>query len=140
MASRPQECSLGAVYREAQGMIDCARCNLIIAYQAWKDGKTSRVGGRPAFRAQGIRVQVPHCSTTSFPTAVALWISSKHFVQLTGTAIDDDDMAIATAPSPAFYRRLRWNGIWPRIAFAGIVEVYRHELLFVRHHDVGDAD
>src|SRR5215469_1193436 len=97
MAGRPQECSLGAVYREAQGMIDCACRNFIIAYQAWKDGQTGCVSGCPGSRAQGIRVQVPHCSTNGSPTAVALRVSSKHFVQFAGTAIDDDDMAIATA-------------------------------------------
>src|SRR5260370_19315859 len=140
MQRRPKDCWVGAVSRDAQVLIDGDRRNLIVAYQACKDRQASCVGGRPAFRAQGIRVQVPHSSTTSFPTTVALWISSKHFVQLTGTAIDDDDMAVATAQSPAFYRHLRWNGIWPGIAFACIVELYRHELLFVRHHDVGDAD
>src|SRR5260221_1511407 len=116
MTCRPQECSLGAGYREAEGMIDCALRNLIVAYQACKDRQARCVGGRPAFRAQGIRVQVPHSSTTSFPTTVALWISSKHFVQLTGTAIDDDDMAVATAHSPAFHRHLPLKWVWAGVA------------------------
>src|SRR5215831_10428573 len=140
MAGRPQECSLGAAYRKAQSMIDCACRNLIITYQAWEDRQAGCVSGCPGFRTQGIRVQIPNCSTTAFPAAVALRISSKHFVQLTGSAIDDDNMAIATAQSPAFNWCLRRNGIWPGIAFVGVVEVYWHKLLVARHHDVGDTD
>src|SRR5260370_33804461 len=113
MQRRPKDCWVGAVSRDAQVMIDGPRRNLIVAYQACKDRQARCVGGRPAFRAQGIRGQVPHSSTTSFPTTVALWISSKHFVQLTGTAIDDDDSALPTAQSAAFDRALRWNGTCP---------------------------
>lgn len=132
MARRPDVSLLSARRGDANGVVDHAGCDFVVAHESGEDGKTGGVGGGPSGGTQGVAGEVEDGSGAGVPVEMAEPLRLPHLIENAVVGINRDYVPVAGA----FNRCIVRQRVRTAIALAGVVEVYcRFGLGPARHGD-----
>ena len=99
--------------REAEGVLNAARSDFVIAHEAGKDRQASRIRRRPGVRTLLIAEQIPHRGRIGVPASVGIDGRIVELVKKAIAVVEDEHVAIAGAGRSAFHGSVAGTGIGP---------------------------
>ena len=126
--------------REANGVLDFAGGDFVVANQAGEDGEAGGVGGGPGVGTLLVIEQIPNCGGGGVPTAVGIGVAAVELVEPAIGVVEDEDVAVAAAGIwIALDGRVGGHGHGAGIAFVAVGgEVDGHEA--AGDDDIGNAN
>jgi hypothetical protein len=124
--------ALRVLDREAQGVPDGSRPNLVVADESRKNGQARGVGRRPAVGTQRVRSQVEDGTGVGVPASSAE-ARGVHLVEPAGPLLQREHVAVG----PALHGRVGRDRVGTGIGLVGFGEHDRQLRLGGGHHDVG---
>ena len=115
---RPHVAVPRALHREADGVPNGPRLNLVVANQPGEDREARRISGRPPVGAQRVRSQVEDGAAPG-RGATAVPVSVEQLVQRAGVAVDHEGVAIRASLDGGS----AVEGVGHAVALARVLEV-----------------
>src|SRR5439155_22858253 len=128
--------------REAQGVVDAAVLQVLVAREAGEDRQPGGVGRGPGLRPQVVRVEAPDRPRSGTPGRLPglRRVERVQLVEAAGVAVDDDRVAIAGRVAAALDRHVLGDRVRALIRLARVLELHAHLVVVVRDGRVGDPE